>query len=56
MPNNTVIPITTDRTHEALLHLTEQILRLTPDQQRRLADVALGMYLQKEATEKRNAS
>ena len=37
---------------EILSGLIEQILMLEPDQQRRLADVALGMYLQKDFTDK----
>ena len=40
-----------DGTAKALSALVEQIVRLTPEQQRRLSDVALGMYLQKEAAE-----
>lgn len=41
---------------ETLSALIEQIMQLTPDQQRRLTDVAFGMYLQKEVSETKEAS
>ena len=47
--------ITVD-SREALSELIERIVKLTPDQQRRLADVAFGMYLQKEIDVKKMAS
>ena len=48
--NNTA-PTPRDCSAEALTGLVRQIVQLTPEQQRRLTDVALGMYLQKEAAD-----
>lgn len=42
-----------ENTKPALFQLTEQILKLDSEQQRRLADVATGMTLQKEIDDKK---
>ena len=41
---------------EILSNLIEQILVLTPDQQRRITDIAFGMYLQKGLEDRKEAS
>lgn len=42
-----------DNSGQVLSALVEQIVRMTPEQQRRLSDVALGMILQMESADKR---
>lgn len=37
---------------ETLALLIEQIIKLTPEQQRRLTDIGFGMQLQKEAAQR----
>ena len=38
-----------------LAELVSQVVKLTPEQQRRLTDVALGMIMQKEIADKKSA-
>ena len=54
---NGIVPNTTPKDQrESLANLVRQIAYLTAEQQNRLADIALGMALQKEIDDERKAS